>query len=70
MLADAPVPRPPLQEYVPPPVAVTSMAVRLQVNIVLPVLLVMPAVGLGLVETFTELLFAEVQPVDAFTPRA
>ena len=36
---------PPLQEYVPPPVAVTFMAVVVQVNIVVPLLFVIPETG-------------------------
>jgi hypothetical protein len=41
----APLPSPLLHAYDPLPVAVNEMEVRLQVSSVLPVLLVIPAVG-------------------------
>ena len=44
-VAFAKLPNPPLHAYVPPPVAVRLMPVVEQVSVVVPVLLVIPAVG-------------------------
>jgi hypothetical protein len=55
-------PKPPLQEYVAPPVAVTLIDVLLQVNTVVPVLLVIPAVGVVVFDV-TVILEVDVQPL-------
>ena len=57
-----PLPSPLLQLYDPPPVAVREIEVRLQVSSVLPVLLVIPAVGAVLSSVVVALVVA-VQPL-------
>jgi hypothetical protein len=65
MLAAAAEPKLLLHEYVEPPVAVTLIAVLEQFNIVDPVLLVIPAVGV-VISCVTIMLEVAVQPLVAF----
>ena len=57
---------PPSHEYVPPPVAVTLILVRVQVNTVLPLLLVMPAVGVVIFWVIT-ICAVDIQPLPLVT---
>src|SRR5574344_2126398 len=57
---------PPDQEYVPPPVAVTEIDNVVQVKIVVPVLLVLPAVG-GVIFCVIVIASVSVQPLAAVT---
>ena len=64
MVAEALEPSALLQEYVPPPVAVTLMLFTEQVSTVVPELLVMPAVG-GVLSCVTVIEEVAVQPLAA-----
>ena len=66
MLAAVFVALPPIQAYVPPPVAVTLIEVVVHVNTVVPVLFVIPAIG-GVVFEVIVILEVFVHPLAPVT---